>query len=1299
MIEPRRRWRRALGLMALGVVGLVFLLRTERAGELVCGELRERLPGLLGLDVAIGRCELQPLSMGVRLEAVAVSQPGATAPLASADSAEVSLRGLFPGYVSLHEVALVRPRVDLTLPQGDESKEPAGCPLDALRRLRVGTLKVEQGSVRLALPSGQAVALEGVDVAASLGRRSADLDAQARSGSATVQGRLLTLGQFQVSAAVDLEDRELELRRLEANVEGVSLTAAGRVESLCDALPVLALGAQAWVPLESLPRLGVPLPEPSGQVVSRVTISGRVDAPVVRAELQATQVVLGHFRPGDFSAKGTWSGQTVAMEEFLTTSGEGTVRVSGELSLKEGLPVKVQVETRDASFARIMERAGVPGAWVEFSASTKGALAGRLLPAPALSGDIDFSTGPFVLAARAWDEPAEGGPTILRFKQSSGAFRLGVSGEGVTFDDVRIRVGPQEATRLAGRVALFYDARRGLDIDVTGEQIDLSDFGAIAELPWSGVGSAKARIAGPMTGDAIVVDAQVTLRDFKLWGYSLGVVQSPLEFRGDTLSLPAVVAQKGQTQYFGDVALSFRPAGLYTRATVQLPDGRVEDMVDLLADLSPMMQSLQDGVLTGRVSGLAAVDSPASQLTGVIATHVRDVRYFDRHMGEASLITRFEDGKALVLEPTRFAGVLGRYSVGGRWEFAGPLSFSMGIEGGNLAELIDPGGADQIPVTGAFVAAAKVGGTTDELLVDGSMDSADAHWRGKALGPGHLDAKVVGLAVDVKGTVFRGLTAGLHFTMKNDWPYTADLKVDLGDLSPFLPASAAQLSAAVAGDVTLSGPLLAVAQSQAQVRLDKLAVSRGEFQASNVGPVELTWSTGAFAVRALHLKGPTSELLAEGTWGPQTVDLKARGALDLSLLSSFVGTLDRTQGQLGFTAAFSGPVKDPTLVGNADFGDVRFAVKGQDVQVRSLSGRANFSESRVLLQDVQGFVNDGSVRVRGDARLDGLDVASLGLQFDLSDVTLRVQPEVPATLSGSLLLASRKQGAYQLSGVLEVDRFRYTRQLSLDDLLAAARDRGVPSEDKPVEWLRLDVDVSAGPDVRLDNNLVRSRLLGKVRLTGTNVKPVLIGAIEAGEGAQAYFRNNTYRISRGLLQFNGLWPTFDLSAQTTVRDYVVNVKAFGRLDDPKISFTSEPNLAESDIVALLTIGVTSRESLSSQTGASLAAEALLSASGLDQQVQRFLSESVGLKDQQVRFTTSFNESTGTSEPAVQWEAKVLDQNLKVGVTQPVTGRGTKAQAEYRINQRVSARAQWDNQNQNTSVGNPGLDLRFLFEWE
>jgi translocation and assembly module TamB len=1301
VIEPRRRWRRAVGLGLLGAVALAAALRTDEVGEAVCGELRERLPAALGLDVSIGRCRLDPLGLGVQLEQVQVSEPGAGTPLASADSVEVALRGLFPGYVSLQKLALVRPRVDVRVPRATPGGR-GGCPLDALRRVRVGAVSVEQGSVRVELPDGQRVRLEGVELEASLGRQAAEVELQARSGSADLGPRVLTLGRLRVEADLDLEGRALEVRRLEANVEGAAATVTGRVESLCDALPVLALSAQAWVPVDALPRLGVPLPEPSGQVVGRVSVTGRADAPVVRAEVQATQVALGEYRPGDLSLKASWSGDTVTVDELLTRSGDGEVRVSGALTLAEGLPVTVRVETREASFARLLDRAGIRGAWVEFPASVKGMLAGHLLPAPSLSGDIDFSTGPFRLATHGWDEPRGAAVEVLRFSQAAGSFRFGVSGEGVTFDDVRLRVGPTAATRVAGRVAIFYDTGRGLEIDARAEQVDLSDFGAIAELPWSGMGTARAHIAGPMTtgSSAIVVDAETTLRDFTLRGYSLGVVQSPLHFEGDVLTLPTVVGQKGQTQYFGEVALTFPDVGpLHARASVQLPDGRVEDLVDLLADLSPTMANLQDGVLTGRVSGLVAIDSPARELNGVIATRVRDVRYYARHLGDANLLTRFDAGRALVLEPTAFAGRLGRFSVAGRWDFDGPLDFDLALADGSLAELLDPGGARRWPVGGPFTATARVGGTVDELRADGWLDSPDATWKGRGLGPGRLAAHVVGRAVEVTGPVFSGLTGALSFEMRNGWPCTGDFRVALPDLAPFLPPSAAQVTAAVAGQVQVTGLLTDLDHARAQARLEQLSVARGEFRAVNDGPVELAWHAGAFDVRALRVKGPTSELVAEGTWGPDTVDLKTRGALDLSLLSSFAPALDRTEGQLTFSAAFAGPVAQPRLVGSAELADVRFAWRGQDLQVRALSGRANFSESRVLLQDVQGFLNDGTVRVRGDARLDGLALAALELQLDLADVTLRVQPEVPVTVSGALLLASRKPGLYQVSGALDVDRFRYTRQLSLEDLLAAARDRGVPGDETPEEWLRYDVDVRASGDVRLDNNLARAKLVGKLRLVGSNVKPAIVGAIETAEGAQAFFRNNTYRVSRGLLQFNGLWPTFDLAAQTAVRDYTVNVKAFGRLDDPQLALSAEPYLPDADIVSLLTIGVTSRERITSQSATSLAAEALLSASGLDQQVQRFLSQSVGLKDQQVRFTTSFNEATGSSEPAVQWEAKVLDENLKVGVTQPVTGRGTRAQAEYRINQRVSARASWDNQNQNTTIGNPGLDLRFLFEWE
>jgi translocation and assembly module TamB len=140
-------------------------------------------------------------------------------------------------------------------------------------------------------------------------------------------------------------------------------------------------------------------------------------------------------------------------------------------------------------------------------------------------------------------------------------------------------------------------------------------------------------------------------------------------------------------------------------------------------------------------------------------------------------------------------------------------------------------------------------------------------------------------------------------------------------------------------------------------------------------------------------------------------------------------------------------------------------------------------------------------------------------------------------------------------------------------------------------------------------------------------------------------------------------------------------------------------LSESDVLSLITLGLTSRDKLTTGASAGVAASAIFSASGLDSHVQRFLRRNIGLKDQQLYFTTSFNEITGAVDPAFAWESKIASDNLKVGLIQPVTGRGTKAQAEYFIDQRVSARLQWDNQTVNTTYGNPGVELRLRFEWE
>lgn len=1293
------RWRRGrlvLAIVALCLFVLALVLRSERAGAWVCGQVRERAPEAIGLAVRIDRCVIDPLTASVELHDVVVGPE--SKPLLTAELASVSLAGFFPGGVSLQDVTVIRPRVEVDVPE-QQGASAGGCPLDVLAKVRVSKLELQDGTVTLRLPGGRALHVDGLEVHAKVGRRNSEVEASLRHGVVTLdETHRLTIGRVSAEATLDTEEQVLEVQKTELSLEGINFSGSGELRELCKPTPELDANGQLFVPLTALTRLGLPLPSPSGQVWARVSAAGALTSPSIRAELRASQVVLGEFTPGDFSAQLTLADGVAHLDDFTTAAGDGEIRVSGEVKLSEGFPVKAKIATREASLARVLARASVTGAWVDFPATISGEVTGHLLPTVSLSGPIDFTAGRFLLASRAYDAPRTSGTDILAFSGARGTFTLGVTPSAVTFDDIALSVGAQGHTKVGGLVKLGI-TDHGLDLDITANAsaIDLSDFGHISELPWSGTGSATVTVKGP--SGKVVIAGQTSLRDFKFAGYSLGVVQSPVRYEGDTLTFDGLVAQKGRTQLFGDIGLDFLDTGLHTRASVQLPDGRVEDIVDLLVDLSPSMQNLQE-VLVGRVSMVAAIDSPAKQLAGVLAIRVNDVAYFDRRFGGANLILRFEDGQRLVLEPTTFEGPAGKLAVDGAWDFDGPLDYRIAWDEGSLAEAVDPAGKKGLGLGGALTGRFVVSGTTDLYQVKGTLLSDEVKWKTQRLGPMNLGLSLLGRDLTVTGQVVTGVTGRLALAMRNEWPYDSTFNVDLPDLSAFLPASAKGLSVGLAGAVTAVGPMRDFGQTKAVAYLERLVVARGDVSASNVGPAELGWNAGAIQVKSLAMKGATTEVSAEGSWGPSRIDLRTRGAVDLRLLSTFVPDIERTSGRIDFTAAFGGLVSAPTVIGSADLIDARLALKGQDVAIRSLSGHADFSESRIVIQDVNGFLNDGRLKARGDVRVDKLSLGAMELQFDLEDVTVQVRPQVPATLSGALLFSSRGGNSpYQLSGAIDVVKLRYTDPLSLETLLENARKRPVPSDEQPSEWLRLDVDIAAGNDVRIENNLARARFLGKLKLAGTNVKPVLVGSVEAAQGAQAFFRNNVFTVGRAVLQFNGLWPTFDFSAQTVVREFLVNVKAFGRFEDPRVSLTAEPALSEADVVSLLTLGVTTRERFAGEAGAGLAAEALLSATGLDRQVQKFLSQNVGLKDQQVRLTTTFNEATGIAEPSVTWESKVVTDNLKVGVTQPVTGKGTKAQAEYRFNQSVSARAQWDNQNQNTTVGNPGVDLRFRFEWE
>ncbi len=1315
--RPKKTLRVLALLAGLSFVAALWALHTHAAWEGACTLARRQLPGLLGLELGINSCELEPLTQTVKLRGVSGFLPGSEVPLFAADEVEVSIRALLPPYsVRLGKVRVVRPRVtvDLRQPSPSPAKSQRSCPLEVFKHLRIDHLDIKGARLELLLPLEQSVSLAQVDVGWSVRRGITELQADARQGSVTLgPGRELLISKLSIEGGVDLGDEQLQLTRAELTVDESTLSLSGKIDELCD--PSLSIEGQLFLPLSTLARAEGSTVPTSGQLWSRFSLGGKPTSPEVRAETVGTGLGWGERQIGDFTAGLTYSGDEVNLTHFSAPAGGGKVKATGTLRLVPKLPLKLKLETENAQLAPILAKAGLPGAWVDFPASLKGTFAGTLLPAPRIFGDAEIHAGRFILQNQSLDESrvtAADGPrkTLLTFPQGKALVHVGVLPDRVELSSIKVDLpghgergeGGEGGTHVEGDVTLFYDTARGMMISGHADPVDLSDFGHLAGQPWAGRGSARFSIQG--SAAELQIQSQINLREFEFDHYALGVFEGPLTYHAQVLELPGFSGQKGRTSYHGAVKLSFLPTGLEVSGTMQVPSGHSSDLVDIVAGLSPSIAAVQD-TIEGDASGSVTLNGPISRIGGTIAFDLRNTTYYERRLGDGRLQMRLVKGESLVLDRTVLQGPMGTTSVQGTYSFEGPLDYRFRLDGGSLAEVVGAERAKGLGVSGALTVVGKVGGDSTTPVVEAYLTSPQVSFAGKPLGTTHLEARVQGKDAQLWGQLFDDAKAQLKFKIKDAYPFEGSLTLALPEIRPLLPdrAAAQGVSGSLAGTAQASGNLADLSHARVTARLTQLALSRGDFSGQNQGPIVLSYAGGRVGVESFAFKGPNTELVASGFYGPQTMDCKMTGAFDMRLLESFVPSIERTGGRVELSAEATGPVAHPALIGTAEIHDARLSMRDQPVTLRALSGRVDFSEARVLVTDVFGVLNEGRLSVRGDVRLHDFDIKDLELNFGLEEVSYRLTDDLPVTASGELLLAG-KPGAFQLSGGLDIIKLRYDRPLALDSLLRQVKDVQVGgSAEQPKEWLRFDVDVAASGDVRIDNNLARAKLGGKLKVTGTNLRPGLLGTIEAAAGSQAFFRGNQFAVSKGELEFkdrSSIDAYFDLNAQTQVREYLVTLKAFGRLSEPKVLLTSDPALSETDVLSLLTLGVTSRDrAYSTQTSASLAAEALFQASGLDRQVQRFLPKNALLRDLSFHLSTTYNEITGQVEPTAQLESKLLTDQLKLGMTKPVLGRGTGARLEYQFNDKLSGRAQWDNEGQDYSFGNPGLDLKFRLEWE
>ncbi len=1295
------------------VAGTLLVLRTRWAGERICALAAARAQGAIGLPLAFSACRVDPLAFRVEVEGVRLGPPDAPVFTADRLAARLAPVQALGGQVRIARVELVRPRLVLRVPQG---KGPArGCPTDLLTRVEVREIDVAEGALDVTLPGGVRVAATRVDVRTRAAQRSlraltarprARIELDARNVRLDGVGdRPFISPRASVAADVALDLSSADVAGADALVDGVRLSARGRVRDLC--APQLDLDVGGSGPLReviALARIYADAPA-EGTVSAEGRIAGPAARPEISGRLRFERARVGWFRPGDgrASVRVAPGLDALIVEQAEWPLSGGTVIARGKVGFGRTVPMEWEAETVGVDLADVFDSIGIEGSWVTVRLDGKGRIAGALRPQLRLEGALAGEFRELRSYTRSWKTVKPGVAPVVEVKRGRFDVPIRVTDEAVAFDGAQIGAG-RGTTAVDAVARLSYEG--GYQVRWRG-QMDLDAIGTVAEIPLGGLAEFEATLGAAPYGNPHAV-GRVRAEGLRFLEIALGNASCEFDYGPDFLV--RVKDAEGvfrQSRWRGEGVVDLERTPAYIRWSRFVAKGKVRDLFDAVQDWVPRTRAFRD-VFDGEIEVAGTGSGPAGLLGGTFDARMASGTFYGRPFDSARANGTYARGEEAQFERAEIRRGAGVARMTGKYGFSPPFPWELDVSfaGVSLRDVGLPGGE----WTGSSAGTATLRGSFEhpDVLFAANGDAVSV--RGVPLG----SMQLAGTAKQ-KRLVVTGGADGLRFegeaTLEGRLPFRARADLALEEVSRLAPGGAVWggLKARVKGEATAEGELEALEAVRARIRLDELQAGQAEFKVRATGPVVITASRGRVDLQPLTLVGPNTELTMSGMRAPSgQLDLSAAGTIDLRLLAAVIPDLKRPHGQLSVEARVTGTAEDPVLVGAGRLDGAGFQLKTTSVLFSDVRGALAFSQNRVLFEDLAAVVNGGRAKLRGELELASFVPVRLRVEAQLDEVPFAIPAYLPATLSGRVEAAGTPD-ATTVTGRLHVVRARYTADVALERSMLELRRR-VPrptrAYDKAGEWLRFDVQIVVDGDARVENDLVSGALKGELTVTGTLAAPGVVGTLAMDEGSRARFRGNEFALSHAVLDFtdrNKIEIAIDAHGQSQVRAYQIFMHAFGPLSDPQLTLTSTPPLSQPDIITLLSLGFTRRD-----TGAgggvqgvatAAAAQALFSASGLDEQVKRFLPRNQAVRDLSVRITTEWSETTGQVEPRAEFESFLLRERLRLRYQAPLSGaRGQKAQAELKLGTHTAIQYQWDNDNPDVATGDHGVDLKLRWEW-
>jgi outer membrane protein assembly complex protein YaeT len=1232
------RWKNLLILLICFVLLLVLILaglQTPWVRGLVLRKAAAYVEQRYGIYLSAQSLAYNPLTLSFSLRnfSLTTASPKVSVRLQADDVAvQIPLSLVLGKQLRIKDLTIIRPRVQIVASApGPPHLVPAGPapapspPMTRLPAFIVDRAQLREGVFVFSDASRHIdVEMDGIEVDIRHRRgalHSIRLDSRDPS-FAEVRQIHVPVEELSLTADFDRDRAHVENLSLEIGPNRVRL--AGDVEDFF--APRIRADLQAVLEGVTL-RDSLNLKEKvEGRLNLRAALSGSIEALAAEGSFAARGVGLGPWRNVDLEGTFGWRPDSFRIPSFRFSSPDG--KLSGRmqfLKINGEADNSVEVSWSLLNLALISEVARLP-----FRVASRA------------SGSARASWGrPFLGSLRGKAE------TELAPHPVGGTDHGAVVLSGSLTAEVRPAAVPDNASELnlSGRLAdsagreIEIDARSILDaqyLNLTALQLTFSGGVVSASGRWP---LRAAAVPFALTAKAENIDLEGTARFLALSFPVRGVLAVEAAASG-TLRRPEINLRiSGENLAYGKIELGRadlqgKTTGATLRFHFSLPSYSVSAEGDLgmrspydldgkitisrltaesLAEfLFPEIRPKLVASLAGSINIRAALARPAQ--TFRMDAEFEDIRFgLPGHVLASQGIIRLAfDGNSLVVDNLTLVGQGSDIKIHGSVPVRSTASTHLNIEAGIDLALLDLV-QQAVKIQGRLTLSGTVTGvlSSPEINLTAEVNSDRVDWGQWELPLTDLEislgikdnqvrlektffrwgrarAAVSGrFPLDLLLPIFKGGAGGVAF------------RGEVGDLDPAELGLALSVPALQKTDGSIS--LTFSAQGEAfdwrkltgDIEIGSLRLTEGRLSLALSESARIHLKKGQAEIRGLELSGADTKLRINGA-----IDLAQKsipglvlsGGVQLGILRPFLPE-GQISGSADLEIRVSGDLAEPRVEGSLRIRNGQVSWPSLDLSLSGVSGRAALDKSRILIQDVRGSLNHGSLEVQGEIGWTGLKVGRADIQIKGSNILTNYPQGFMVEWNLSLAFTS-EGGRQRLGGKVAMIQGEYTQDFNFRSGLLRLLKGGSPSfyaQRNPfLKNLSFTVDIVTTDPFVVRNNMVNAEIRAALRLGGTPYNPGLGGGILVLEGGQIVFGGNTYQIEQGRVDFvnpNRIEPDLNLKALTRVSGYSIQLSVSGTPARLSASLTSDPPLPEADIISLLTSGSVSQNASSSISSA------------------------------------------------------------------------------------------------------------------